>query len=297
MRHSLALSVAVTALGSAFMPAVGGAQVPGAGPDIPAYPAAERFDPEGFEIVTSIRETLLGHTDGLPLLTTTTDVSIADALPEDVATFYRARLGGIDSGFEMWNAVDPRTLSPGSSTPVHRQSYPLGGSTLYVYHWFNKEGNGDIRLTELSITDAPILDPRLQGRKGPVTIITVTRKTFSTSAPSSAPDESTLGAPIYPGAIYDSNESRSTLGALFSHVFYTGDPLERVVAFYEGACGRKALQGEPVAGGTNWYFRPCSTGLPDDYILIWDERGASGSRRTIINFNLFRGGSGSGPPP
>lgn len=131
---------------------------------------------------------------------------------------------------------------------MHHHSGQLSGETWYVYHWYRKEKNGDIRLTEVEFGGLLSMDPRLANRKGPDTMIVVTEKTFSQSAATPAPDEKTLGAPVYPGALYDSHASTNTLGSLFAHVFRTGDPVERVAAFYEKACGRKALQGAPRAG-------------------------------------------------
>jgi hypothetical protein len=253
------------------------------------YPGAEPYDPEAKPFVTRIRETLLELPDGIPLLSSTTRFFLADVAVEKVAAFYRGRLGGIASGFAQWKAVDPRTLSPGKATAVHYMSYPSGWTgTVYVYHWYRKEGNGDIVLNEVEFTVLFSADPRLVNRKGPDSMIMVTEKTFSRSVASSAPDEKTLGAPVYPGALYDSHASTNSLGSIFAHVFRTGDPAERVATFYEKACGRKALQGAPPGGGTNWYLRPCSDALPDDFIVIEEASDATGAGRTMIIFNLNR---------
>jgi len=286
VRSSLAVTCAAILVSSAA--AAQRPPAPAALSAVPVYPGAEPYDPESKPMVSSIRETLLELPDGIPLLSSTTKYFLADVAVDKVAAFYRGRLGGIASGFKQWKAVDPRTLSPGKATAVHYMSYSDGWTTRYVYHWYRKEGNGDIVLNEVAFSVLVTTDPRLVNRKGPDSIIMVTEKTFSQSATALAPDEKALGVPVYPGAIYDSNASTSTLGALFTHVFRTGDPVERVTAFYERACGRKALPGAPQNGGTNWYLRPCSDALPDDYIVLEQASDATEAARTMIIYHLTR---------
>ncbi len=265
------------------------AQRPGAPTAIPVYPGAVRYEPERAQVVTTIQETLLGLSDGIPLLSSTQETWVAQVTPNKVDAFYRARLGGIASDFPRWRSVDPRTLAPGTATRVHQQRYDDGGTTRYVYHWYRKEPNGDIGLHELAFGLAIASDPRLP-QTGPLTMIDVTRKTYSLAARTPAPDEKTLGAPVYPAARYDANASTNTLGALFRHVFLSSDPPPRVVAFFERACGRTALQGAPLGGGVTWVFRPCTQALPDDYIVI--EAADSASQSTRISYHLMR----DGPP-
>jgi hypothetical protein len=265
------------------------AQRPSAPTTIPVLPGAERYDAEQRQVVNTIRETLLGLSDGVPLLSSTREQWFAQVTPDKVDAFYRAQLGGIASSFAQWKSVDPRTLAPGRATSVHAQRYTDAGTTRYVYHWYRMDTNGDIVLHELSFGATIAADPRLP-KTGPLTLLTVTRKTYSQTAPALAPDENTLGVPVYPGATYDANASTSTLGALFSHVFRTTDATTSVVAFYERACNSRALQGAPLGGGVNWVFRPCAPAHPDDYIVIEPAEDA-GLTRTRIIFHLMRDGS------
>lgn len=269
--------------------ATAGAQRLGAPTVIPVYPGAFRYEPERAQVVTALGETLLGLPDGIPLLASTQETWVAQVTPDKVDAFYRAKLGGIAVDFPRWRSVDPRTLAPGRATNVYQQRYDEGGATRYVFHWYRKEANGDIGLHELAFATTIAADPRLP-QTGPLTMIDVTRKTFSLSASTPAPDEKTLGVPVYPGAKYDASASTNTLGALFSHVFLSGDAPESVVAYYERACGSKAQQGAPLGGGVNWMLRPCMRDFPDDYILI--EAADNASQRTKIVYHLMR----DGPP-
>jgi hypothetical protein len=163
-----------------------------------------------------------------------------------------------------------------------------GGETIYVHHWYAKEPNSDIILTEVVFHTIVAFDPRLANRKGPMTFIEVVRKTFSKSAPNIAPGEKELGAPVYPGALYDSHDSKLMLGGLEAHAFLSADPVEQVVAFYERALGLPAMKGAPLAGGVNWYFRPFSANASDDYMSIESAEGAPAPYKTRVIFNLMR---------
>lgn len=267
-----------------------GAQRPGAPEVIPVFPGAVSYEADKRQVVRSIHETLLGLSDGIPLLSSTQQDWYAQATSDKVDAFYRARLGGIASGFAQWNAIDPRSLAPGRATDVHHQRYQASGEMLYVYHWFRKETGGEIVLHELRFANTIIAFAGMP-RTGPLTLITATTKTYSEKAVSVAPDEQALGVPVFPGARYDANASTNTLGALFAHVFLSSDAPASVIAFYERFCGNKALEGAPPGGGVTWVFRPCTQAHPDDFILI-EAADNVASHGTRIIYNLMR----VGPP-
>ena len=265
------------------------AQSPQVAATLPIYPGAERYDPEATPFAKSVNETLLGLPGAWPLVSSSTETYIVEVATEKVATYYRTTLRAVASDFPKWSAVDPRTLAPGHSTPVHYQSYMESGAITHVYHWYRREPNDDIDLSEVAASWIwYVADPRLAGRKGPLTRIDVTRKTFSKTAPSSAPDVKTLGAPIYPGSVYDSQASTITGGVLSSHVFLTNDAVDAVVRFYEASLGRTAMKGEPPDGGITWFFQSYSSSSPEDALFVTDASGSTGSHKTMILFRLNR---------
>ena len=280
---ALAIAVAIHA-----MPA--GAQRPATPTVIPVFPGAQPYEPERAQVVNRVHETLLGLSDGIPLLTSSIETWVAQVSADKVDAFYRAKLGGIASNLRQWQGIDPRTLAPGRATAVHQLRYDEGGSTRFVYEWYSKDANGDIGLHELAFQATIAADPRLP-QTGPLTMIELTRKTFSRTTVVRAPDEATLGVPVYPGATYDANASTNTLGALFSHVFLSTDATAGVVAFYERACGSKAQEGAPLAGGVTWVVKPCTQAFPDDYILV-EPAERAGTAKTRIIIHLVR----YGPP-
>ena len=254
---------------------------------IPVFPGAERYDP-GLPPFASapIRERLLGLPDGWPLATTSANVYAAAVAAEQVAAYYRSVIRATPSSFDAWNAIDPRLLTPGQSTAIHYQPYQAAGTTQHLYHWYRREQNGDVVVFELLFSSSS--DLRSSARPGPFTEIHIGAKTYSKGIIVTSPGEKALGAPVYPGAVYDSNDSRTVGGGLITHCFLTSDPVDRVVAFYETRLEKKAMKGDPPAGGVTWAFLGYAAAGPDNRLIVQEERGKGPAYKTRIDFTLVK---------
>jgi hypothetical protein len=250
------------------------------------YPGAEKCVAQAPEMARIVGETLLAVPDGWPLREQSNALYFAAATPEQVAAYYGKILKGIPSDFDKWKAVDPCTLSPGQATAIHYQRYFAGGTAQHLYHWYRRDQNGDIGLYELAFSSS--FDLNHPERRGPVTGIDITTKVYSRSAAISAPDDRQLGVPLYPGAVYDPNESSLMAPGMSMHVFLTPDSVQKVVAFYETRLGMKAAKGEPSPGRVNWFFRSYSTSFPRDLLGIEEEHEKGPAYHTRIIFHLDR---------
>src|SRR5512133_1571659 len=157
---TLCLVVAISVAG-ALRPAVQDPAAPPTPSVIPIYPGAERYDPPEYLVARPVGETLFALPalpDSWLLRRESNAIYLVGATADQVADYYRKTLKGTPSSFDAWKAVDPRTLSPGRSTPIHYQRYTAAGTTQYLYHWYRREQDGNIVLYELGFADS--FDPR-----------------------------------------------------------------------------------------------------------------------------------------
>ena len=99
----------------------------------------------------------------------------------------------------------------------------------------------------------------------------------------SAPTESTLGAPIYPGSTYDAQNSQGMSGGGYKYyIFISNDSPDKVTAFYEQKLKIKAGKYDksymiPIKG---------SLPMPDEGISIQPNTlgGKSANAKTMITF-------------
>ena len=160
-------------------------------------------------------------------------------------------------------------------------------STIPVY-----PGCGEVRvltLFELQFPESP--DLLHSDSRERASWPRITRKTYSKSAANPAPGQSELNARPIRDRSHDSNLSQTSPWGHRSQVFRTNAPVNEVVAFYEHALNRKALKGEPAAGGETWYFLAYSPqSEPDDHLTIEDDGrpGQPGSFKTRIIFTIDR---------
>jgi len=289
---TMCLVVALTAAGPVQnkrpvqAPAQASAQAPATASAIPIYPGAEKYDQVPPDPSEPVRERLLGLPDGWPRATNSATTYYAAVTSDKVAAYYVGALRSTPSSFDAWKAIDPRLLAPGQSTAIHYLRYWAAGNTQHLYHWYRRDQTGDVVLLELAF--ATSMDPRSSYRGGPVTEINVRMRTYSKDIVVASPTEKDLGAPVYPGAVYDSNDSLATRGGMVTHCFLTSDPVDRVVAFYEAKLGKKAMKGDPPAGGVTWAFLSYSPKWEDDRVIIQEEKGKGSAYRTRIDFTLVR---------
>jgi hypothetical protein len=174
----------------------------------------------------------------------------SDAAPSVIFDFYLSRLGGTYGQCNGDDIPNPLSLSSGRSTPMHHARCThrwIGGTaTEYRFRWYIRDAAGDLLFVQVSIEE--VFGPDAEIRSRPRTYVVLTSKTFSDRAEKPAPSaEQMLGVPVYPGAVYDVNESGSTsFGShvVDLHTFHSRDALQKVVAFYESRLNRKAMSGD-----------------------------------------------------
>ena len=104
-------------------------------------------------------------------------------------------------------------------------------------------------------------------------------------APLAQPTEAQLGAPFYPGAVYQPEISGGmSQGESYYWVFVTSDPAPKVAAFYKAKTGVTATEVEgtymfTLKKGSNPYF-------PDHGLVIEPNKQlTAGPPKTAITFN------------
>lgn len=156
---------------------------------------------------------------------------------------------------------DYSKLKPGAVTNV-KFGYDKG---IYFFGWVKREANNDITLFVISATNANFKD--FPGK----IIVTITAEIYSKNVVIKIPGEAELGAPVYPGAVYAPKESVGS-GVMTTHVFYSSDPAEKVVQFYERQTGIAPLIGNPTSGGKSYMFQGYSKKNRDNWIAVIDNK-------------------------
>jgi hypothetical protein len=104
-------------------------------------------------------------------------------------------------------------------------------------------------------------------------------------APLTQPTEAQLGAPVYPGAIYQAQVSGGmSQGESYYWVFVTADPASKVAAFYKARTGVTPTEME---GMYMFVFRKgANPYMPDHGLVIEPNKQlTAGPPRTAVTFN------------
>lgn len=185
------------------------------------------------------------------------DVRTVRAVFEELKKFYWGKIGG--KGSDALKLPDYSKLKPGTATNV-KFGYDFGA---YVFFWIKREANNDITLFSIYIANAGF-------KNFPGKIMAqISADTYSKNVTIKTPGEAELGAPVYPGAVYAPKES-VTSNIMATHVFYSSDPAEKVVQFYERQTGIAPLIGNPTSGGKSYMFQGYSKKNRDNWIAVID---------------------------
>lgn len=187
------------------------------------------------------------------------DVRTVRAVFEELKKFYWGKIGG--KGSDSLKLPDYSKLKPGTATNV-KFGYDFGA---YVFFWIKREANNDITLFSIYIANAGF-------KNFPGKIMAqISADTYSKNVTIKTPGEAELGAPVYPGAVYAPKES-VTSNIMATHVFYSSDPAEKVVQFYERQTGIAPLIGNPTSGGKSYMFQGYSKKNRDNWIAVIDNK-------------------------
>lgn len=276
------------------------AQPPMTAEAMPVYPgavydrAAEAEYNQLHEPVTLEGSGPLGdELQGLGQLSAYKKVYITNAKADEVARFYRERIGGIppekvDRSYIIPHAgtgtddlyvnnwIDLSKIKSDTGSPVeYFLWHSPGGYREHVFRWIVRADEDAVRCLAVVIKDmsAAMADDPKTFKVG--TYLVVLGKTYSRKAPRFTVTERDLGLPIYPGAVLDvNNSSRISLGdsIQYEYVFFSGDSQAKIVAFYEQRLGRKATASD---GGKLVFILGYQEGL------VVNPRGPDG-RTTIV---------------
>ncbi|MBI3398110.1 MAG: hypothetical protein HY026_02595 [Deltaproteobacteria bacterium] len=198
------------------------------------------------------------------------DIRSVQAVFEELKKFYWGNLGGKpfrDTGLpDSIKLPDYSKLKSGTTTNINF-GYDHWGFPVFL--WVKKEINGDITLLWIYMIDAKGIGHFPGG-----IMVIIGADTYSKNVAIKIPDEAELGAPLYPGVVYNPRESVGS-GIMITHVFYSNDTAEKIVKFYEQYTGTTPLIGEPTNGGKSYLFQGYSKKNRDNWIAVIDNKESS----------------------
>lgn len=171
------------------------------------------------------------------------------------------------------------------------------------FHWAYRDGRGDVKWFTLEFEDTSP-STLLVGPRGQQTVFTISSIEWKGTAeeeevppveeeepleeepaakpPVKPPIEKELGMPIYPGSRFDTQLSTGLSQEREKYyVYFTNDPISKVVQFYEAKTGKKAMSAQ---GGSFWVILQGEIPWPKLGVLIEPAAGkfGAGSAKTVF---------------
>jgi len=252
------------------------AQVPTRQEDIPLYPGAVSA-PDWDEVSELFGRSVREELDGLALVSRTLKwfevVQTREQFASgDLLKFYVARLGAT-------------RLARGAEVPADRpgKAYYAAEPEGAAFTWYVRRDDGTV--TRLCVSMPPGRDAGSGNYRMPLAIMSETYAPAD-RVKTPIPGERELGWPVYPGSVYAATESSGGPITAVS-VFYTGDSLQKVLAFFETTLGIKAGQGEPSPGRVSYFLQRSRGPLYEvDHVILEEDPGVGGRAKTRISYSL-----------